>query len=45
MSHHARLLVLDEPTSGRDPAARSELSSVIGDYLTDEWHSVVRRSG
>ncbi|HEY6793994.1 MAG TPA: ABC transporter ATP-binding protein [Kineosporiaceae bacterium] len=41
LSHHARLLILDEPTSGLDPAARNELSGMIGDYLTDEGHSVL----
>jgi ABC-2 type transport system ATP-binding protein len=41
LSHHARLLVLDEPTSGLDPVARDELVSILGDFLTDEGHSVL----
>ncbi|MCV2392694.1 ABC transporter ATP-binding protein [Actinotalea sp. M2MS4P-6] len=41
LSHHARLLVLDEPTSGLDPAARDELVSILGDFLTDDGHSVL----
>jgi ABC-2 type transport system ATP-binding protein len=41
LSHDARLLVFDEPTSGLDPAARDELSEILGDFLTDERHSVL----
>lgn len=41
LSHHARLLVLDEPTSGLDPVARDELVGILGDFLTDERHSVL----
>ncbi|MFJ9713375.1 ABC transporter ATP-binding protein [Streptomyces sp. NPDC101234] len=41
LSHRARLLVFDEPTSGLDPAARDELSAILGDFLTDERHSVL----
>jgi len=41
LSHHARLLVLDEPTSGLDPIVRDDLVRIVGDYLTDERHSVL----
>ena len=41
LSHHARLLVFDEPTSGLDPVARDELSEILGDFLTDERHSIL----
>jgi ABC-2 type transport system ATP-binding protein len=41
LSHHARLLVLDEPTSGLDPVARDELVGILGEFLTDETHSVL----
>jgi ABC-2 type transport system ATP-binding protein len=41
LSHQARLLVFDEPTSGLDPAARDELTGIIGDFLIDEGHSVL----
>jgi len=41
LSHRARLLVFDEPTSGLDPAARDEISAILGDFLTDEHHSVL----
>jgi ABC-2 type transport system ATP-binding protein len=41
LSHQARLLVFDEPTSGLDPVARDELSAILGDFLTDERHSIL----
>jgi ABC-2 type transport system ATP-binding protein len=41
LSHQARLLVFDEPTSGLDPVARDELIGILGDFLTDEGHSVL----
>ncbi|MGH3247302.1 MAG: ABC transporter ATP-binding protein [Trebonia sp.] len=41
LSHQARLLVFDEPTSGLDPVARDELIGILGDFLTDEEHSVL----
>jgi ABC-2 type transport system ATP-binding protein len=41
LSHHARLLVFDEPTSGLAPVARDELLGIIGDFLLDEGHSVL----
>jgi ABC-2 type transport system ATP-binding protein len=41
LSHRARLLVFDEPTTGLDPVARDELVGIIGDFLLDEGHSVL----
>lgn len=41
LSHRARLLVFDEPTSGLDPVARDELGAILGDFLTDERHSIL----
>jgi len=41
LSHHARLLVFDEPTSGLDPVARDEFSEILGEFLTDERHSIL----
>jgi ABC-2 type transport system ATP-binding protein len=41
LSHRARLLVFDEPTSGLAPVARDELLGIIGDFLLDEGHSVL----
>ena len=39
-SHGAKLLVLDEATSGLDPIARDEILSIIRKYTEDENHSV-----
>ena len=41
LSHGARLLILDEPTSGLDPLARDDLVGILGDFLTDDGHSVL----
>ncbi|MER6121312.1 AAA family ATPase [Streptomyces sp. NPDC001795] len=41
LSHQARLLVFEEPTSGLDPVARDELVGIIGDFLLNEGHSVL----
>lgn len=41
LSHRARLLVFDEPTSGLDPVARDELTAILGEFLTDERHSIL----
>ncbi|MFT3875885.1 MAG: ABC transporter ATP-binding protein [Propioniciclava sp.] len=41
LSHGAELLVLDEPTGGLDPLARSELLEMIADFMTDASHSVL----
>lgn len=40
-SHNAKLLVLDEPNSGLDPAARNELSELLQDYISDGEKSVL----
>ena len=40
-SHGAKLLVLDEATSGLDPIARDEILSIIRKYTEDENHSVL----
>lgn len=40
-AHEASFLVLDEPTSGLDPLSRDELAEIIGDFMTDERHSVL----
>ncbi|MDO5498950.1 MAG: ABC transporter ATP-binding protein [Propionibacteriaceae bacterium] len=41
LSHGAELLILDEPTSGLDPLARTQLLEMIGEFMTDESHSVL----
>ena len=38
------LLVLDEATSGLDPAARSEILDILLDFIQDERHSVLLSS-
>lgn len=40
MSHGAKLLILDEPTSGIDPVARDELLNILREYISDGEKSV-----
>ena len=44
MTEDADLLVLDEATSGLDPAARSEILDILLDFIQDERHSVLLSS-
>ena len=41
LSHHADLLVLDEPTTGLDPVFRRELLDRLRDVLVDESKSIL----
>ncbi len=41
LSHDAKLLILDEPTTGLDPAARDELLTILADYISDGTRSVL----
>jgi ABC-2 type transport system ATP-binding protein len=41
LGHRPDLLVLDEPSSGLDPASRSELADVLREFMIDETHSVL----
>lgn len=41
LSHHPRLLILDEATNGLDPAARDDLSELFLEFLEDEGHSIL----
>ena len=41
LSHHARLLILDEATSGLDPLARDEILDVFSEFTRDEDHAVL----
>ena len=35
LSHKAELLIMDEPISGLDPLIRSQLLSILSDYMSD----------
>ncbi|HJB28628.1 MAG TPA: ABC transporter ATP-binding protein [Candidatus Blautia faecavium] len=41
LSHHSKLLVLDEATSGLDPVMRDEILELLLDYIQDEDHSIL----
>lgn len=40
LSHHAKLLILDEATSGLDPIVRDEILDVFLEFIQDEEHSI-----
>lgn len=44
MSHHPKLLILDEATSGLDPVVRDEVVEMFGEFTRDESHSVLMSS-
>lgn len=41
LSHNARLLLLDEPTGGLDPAARDEILDLLREYLIPENRTIL----
>ena len=43
-SHDAKLLILDEATSGLDPIARDDVLNIIRQFTEDEDHSVLLSS-
>ena len=40
-SHHSRLLILDESTSGLDPVVRDDILDMLLDFVQDEEHSIL----
>ncbi len=44
LSHHPKLLILDEATSGLDPMVRDEILDVFNDFTRDENHSILLSS-
>ena len=44
MSHKAKLLILDEATSGLDPVVRDEVVDMIAEFTRDEDHAVLMSS-
>ncbi len=40
-SHHSRLLILDEATSGLDPVIRDDILDMLLDFVQDEEHSIL----
>lgn len=41
LSHHAKLLILDEATSGIDPVVREEILDLLLKFVMDEEHTVL----
>lgn len=44
LSHNAKLLIMDEATTGLDPVVRSEILEIFLEYLQDEDHSILMSS-
>ena len=40
-SHHSKLLILDEATSGLDPVVRDDILDMLLDFVQDEEHSIL----
>ena len=41
LSHHPKLLILDEATSGLDPIVRSEVLDLFLNFTCDEEHTII----
>ena len=41
LSHNAKLLIMDEATTGLDPVVRNECLDIFREYLCDEEHSIL----
>ncbi len=44
LSHHPRLLILDEATSGLDPLVRDNVIEIFGEFTRSEEHSILMSS-
>lgn len=44
LSHGAKLLIMDEATTGLDPVVRNEILDIFREYLQDEEHSILMSS-
>lgn len=44
LSHHPKLLILDEATSGLDPVVRSEMLDLFLEFIEDENHTILLSS-
>ena len=44
LSHGAKLLIMDEATTGLDPVVRNEILDIFREYLQDEEHSIFMSS-
>ena len=44
LSHGAKLLVMDEPTTGLDPVVRNEILDIFHEFLNDEDNSILLSS-
>ena len=41
LSHHPKLLILDEATSGLDPIVRNEILDLFLDFISDDEHTIL----
>ena len=44
LSHNAKLLIMDEATTGLDPVVRNEILDIFLEFLQDEEHSILMSS-
>ena len=44
LSHHPKLLILDEATIGLDPVIRDDILDMLLDFVQDETHSILLSS-
>lgn len=44
LSHHPKLLILDEATSGLDPIVRDEILEILQEFIMDEDHGILMSS-